>query len=57
MNGYHEAAKIDRIINKLLKSDPPSRHNIREWRAFVRTVQTTVDVIGWAILNSIEEKE
>jgi len=40
MNGYQEAAKLDDLINKLLKRHPPTKENGRAWLAFTRTVIT-----------------
>ena len=40
MNGYKEAAKLDDLINKLLKRHPPTRDNGRAWLAFTRTVMS-----------------
>jgi len=44
-NGYAEAEKIERQINKLLEADPITKENALEWLKFARTIETTMTII------------
>lgn len=45
MNGYKEAAKIDKQIGALLDSEKPSHENYIEWLRFARTIRTSLNLI------------
>ena len=43
--GYDEGARVDRMVNVLLKHHPITPKNAGEWLKFLRTVQTTTEVL------------
>lgn len=51
-NGYKEAEKVDKIINKFLKDDPPSPDNVQAWATFLRTIQTTIEILQATLHSS-----
>ena len=45
LNGYDEAAKIDKLINDLLVTYGIVKENHLEWAKFTRTIRTGLDLI------------
>jgi hypothetical protein len=54
MEGYKEANKIDRLIGNLIVEHHIVIGNLRDWRAFTRTVRTTLDIIDTCIIGKVE---
>lgn len=54
--GYKEAAKVDSIINYLIKKYP-IEENFFLWKVFCRTVRTSVDLIDDLITANIRKSE
>jgi hypothetical protein len=50
MLGYEEAAKIDQAIGDLLEKEPISVDNWQEWLRFIRTVQTSLDLLNHHVM-------
>lgn len=55
MDGYKEVEKIDETIRLLLESDPITLTNSREWRKFIRTLDTSVRTL-YDHLHQVEDK-
>ena len=48
---YQEAAKIDEIIGKLLKSNPITKESALSWMNFARVLKTSAEILHeWALL-------
>lgn len=45
IKGYEEAAKADKLTNKMLKDNPINGKNVMEWMKYARTIKTTMDII------------
>lgn len=56
MDGYKEAAKVDKQFNALLESEKVTPENSLEWLAFARTVRTTCLVIEEIAREKLELK-
>ena len=42
---YKEAEKVDRLINRVAKSHPPSKDNLNLWTLYHRTIQSTLTLM------------
>ena len=45
MDGYKEAAKIDRLIEQLLEDNSITPDNALDWLRFTRTIKTGLDIL------------
>lgn len=48
-DGYAEAQSIDTQVSALLSKYPMLTYNMRDWLAFLRTVQTTLIIVEHAM--------
>lgn len=55
MDGYRKAAKIDGLINKLIKRQPPRKDNALEWLKFTRTVETTCTILRTEAMKALKK--
>lgn len=45
MDGYKEAEKIDKQINKLLKKFPYTKENLPEWMRFTNVIRSSCNIV------------
>lgn len=45
MDGYKEAAKIDRLIQGVFDNNPITVESSRNWLNLIRTIRTTCDLL------------
>ena len=54
MEGYKEANKIDRLISDLIVEHHIVADNFHDWRIFIRTIRTTLDIIESMVVAKVE---
>lgn len=54
MEGYKEANKIDRLIGNSIAKHPIVVDNLHDWRIFIRTVRTTLDIIESVVIAKVK---
>ena len=55
-NGYESAQEIDDSLNELLENHSITKENLPEWRNLVRTIHTSLKLIGEKIEQVGEQK-
>lgn len=51
-NAYHHAHEIDEIINRALRTDPITANNWQQWALFVRTVNSSLELLNGEIARA-----
>ena len=53
MQGYDEAAKINKTLNHLLQENPVTKDNYLEWMKLTRTLDATCKVVNHTLIKPI----
>ena len=55
-DGYEKAKEFDKQVETMLKNNPMTQENAKEWWKFARTVKTSMELIEHEVIECMTEK-